>query len=70
MLGSRALFIPGIVVFLAGLTLQAGTTSAVKAVKMGARLIPGRQAAASSTLAGRDTPLTAVLADDAVGGAG
>jgi hypothetical protein len=42
MLGSRALFIPGIVVFLAGLTLQAGTTSAVKAVKLGAKLITGR----------------------------
>jgi hypothetical protein len=70
MLGSRALFIPGIVVFLAGLTLQAGTTSAVKAVKMGARLIPGRQPATGSTPAGRDTPPTAVVADDAVGGAG
>src|SRR5215469_3997536 len=42
MLGSRALFIPVIVVFLAGLTLQAGTTSAVKAVKLGAKLITGR----------------------------
>ena len=42
MLGSRALFIPGIIVFLTGLTLQAGTTSAVKAVKMGAKLITGR----------------------------
>ena len=45
MLGSRALFIPGIVVFLTGLTLQAGTTSAVKAVKLGAKLASGRQPA-------------------------
>jgi putative flippase GtrA len=43
MLGSRALLIPGIVVFLTGLTLQAGTTSAVKAVKLGAKLVSGRQ---------------------------
>ena len=42
MLGYRALLIPGIIVFLAGLTLQAGTTSAVKAVKLGAKLITGR----------------------------
>ena len=41
MLGSRALFIPGLVIFLTGLTLQAGTTSAVKAIKMGARLTSG-----------------------------
>ena len=46
MLGSRALLIPGIVVFLTGLTLQAGTTSAVKAVKLGAKLISGRLPAA------------------------
>jgi hypothetical protein len=31
------------VVFLIGLTLQAGTTSAVKAVKLGAKLVSGRQ---------------------------
>jgi hypothetical protein len=43
MLGSRALLIPGIVVFLTGLTLQAGTTSAVKAVKLGAKLVSGCQ---------------------------
>jgi len=45
MLGSRVLFIPGIIVFAAGLTLEAGTTSAVKAVKMSAKLISGHQAA-------------------------
>ncbi|MGE5291316.1 MAG: hypothetical protein ACM3ML_29765 [Micromonosporaceae bacterium] len=41
MLGSRALFIPGIVLFAAGLTLEAGTTSAVKAIKMSATLVSG-----------------------------
>ena len=46
MLGSRALLVPGIIVFLTGLTLQAGTTSAVKAVKLGAKLVSGRQPAA------------------------
>jgi hypothetical protein len=43
MFGSRALLIPGIIVFAAGLTLQAGTTSAVKAVQMSAKLTAGRQ---------------------------
>lgn len=42
MLGSHALFIPGIIVFALGLTLEAGTTSAVKAVKMSAKLLTGR----------------------------
>ena len=56
MLGSRALLIPGIVVFLTGLTLQAGTTSAVKAVKLGARLVSGRQPAASDWQPTGDTP--------------
>ena len=45
MLGSHALFIPGIFVLALGLTLQAGTTSAVKAVKMSAKLLPGHQPA-------------------------
>ena len=39
MLGSKSLLIPGIIVFAIGLTLQAGATSAVKAVKMSAKLI-------------------------------
>ena len=46
MLGSRALFIPGIIVMVLGVTLEAGTTGAVKAVKMSAKLLPGRQDAA------------------------
>lgn len=41
MLGSRALFIPGIVLFIAGLMLQAGATVAVKAIKMSAKLVSG-----------------------------
>ena len=45
MLGSRALFIPGIIVMALGLTLEAGATGAVKAVKMSAKLFPGRQQA-------------------------
>jgi len=42
MLGSRTLFIPGVIVFAFALTLEAGATSAVKAVKMTAKLISGR----------------------------
>jgi hypothetical protein len=38
MIGSPFLRFPGIVLFLVGFTLQAGATSAVKAVKMGAKL--------------------------------
>ena len=45
MLGSRALFIPGIIVMALGLTLEAGATGAVKAVKMSAKLLPGHQQA-------------------------
>jgi hypothetical protein len=45
MLGSRALFIPGIIVMALGLTLEAGATGAVKAVKMSAKLLSGRQQA-------------------------
>jgi hypothetical protein len=56
MLGSKALLIPGIVVFLTGLTLQAGTTSAVKAVKLGAKLAAGRQPAASDRAPSRAVP--------------
>ena len=43
MLGSRALFIPGIIVIALGATLEAGATGAVKAVKMSAKLLPGHQ---------------------------
>jgi hypothetical protein len=46
MLSSRVLFIPGVIVMAIGVTLEAGTTSAVKAVKMSAKLLPGHQQAA------------------------
>ena len=39
MFGSEVLLLPGVILFAAGLTLQAGTTSAVKAVKMSAKLV-------------------------------
>jgi hypothetical protein len=42
MLGSRILFIPGIVLLTLGLTLQAGATGAVKAIKMSAKLVAGQ----------------------------
>jgi hypothetical protein len=45
MLGSPFLRFPGLLIFLLGFTLQAGATSAVKAVKMGAKL--GRGATAT-----------------------
>jgi hypothetical protein len=41
MLGSHALFIPGVILFAIGLTLQAGATGAVKTVKMSAKLVSG-----------------------------
>jgi hypothetical protein len=43
MIGSPFLRFPGILIFIVGFTLQAGATSAVKAVKMGAKL--GRRGA-------------------------
>ena len=50
MLGSHTLFILGCVLLAVGLTLQAGATGAVKAVKMSAKLVSGnRQAAADSS---------------------
>ena len=46
MLGSHPLFIPGIIIFAIGLTLQAGATGAVKAIKMSAKLVAGNRPAA------------------------
>ena len=46
MLGwSQTFFILGIILFAIGLTLQAGATGAVKAIKMSAKLVSGRQPA-------------------------
>lgn len=42
MLGTTALLIPGIFVMAAGVTLQAGATGAVRAVKMSVTLVGGR----------------------------
>jgi hypothetical protein len=42
MLGSKALLIPGIFVFAIGITLQAGATGAVRAIKVSASLTAGR----------------------------
>ena len=47
MLGSHALFIPGVIILAIGLTLQAGATGAVKAIKMSAKLVAGNHPAAS-----------------------
>ncbi len=55
MLGSRALLIPGIIVFAVGLTLQAGATGAVKAIKMSAKLTAGRRPAARRQAPGSET---------------
>jgi hypothetical protein len=42
MLGTTALLIPGIFVMAAGVTLQAGATGAVRAVKMSVTLVGSR----------------------------
>lgn len=42
MLGSKVLFIPGIFVLAIGVTLQAGATGAVRAIKMSVKLTGGR----------------------------
>jgi hypothetical protein len=46
MIGSPFLRVPGFALFVVAFTLQAGATSAVKAVKMGARL--GRRESAEA----------------------
>ncbi len=42
MLGSHVLFVPGIIVLVFGITLQAGASGAVKALKMSAKLLTGQ----------------------------
>jgi hypothetical protein len=39
MLGSKALFVPGLLLFVIGAALQAGATGAVRAIKMSSRLV-------------------------------
>jgi len=48
MLSSSTFFVPGVIVFAIGLTLQAGATGAVKTVKMSAKLVSGRRLAERS----------------------
>jgi hypothetical protein len=55
MLGSKALLIPGILVFAVGITLQAGATGAVRAIKLSTRLAAGREPDGAGP-AGRATP--------------
>ena len=43
MLGSHVLFVPGIFILTLGITLQAGATGAVKAIKMSAKLVAGQK---------------------------
>jgi hypothetical protein len=56
MIGSHTLFALGIIVFAAGFSLQTASTSAVKAVKMSAKLLPGYQPPAQGELWGPSTP--------------
>lgn len=49
MLGSHTFFIVGCVVLAVGLTLQAGATGAVKAIKMSTKLVSGSRPAAGGT---------------------
>jgi hypothetical protein len=42
LLGSHRLFVLGTALFIVGFTVQAGATGAVKAIKMSAKLLPGR----------------------------
>ena len=39
MLGSKVLFIPGVIVLIIGVTLEAGAVGAVRTVKMSAKLV-------------------------------
>jgi hypothetical protein len=57
MLGSHTLFVLGVILFTIGLTLQAGATGAVKAVKMSAKLVSGVDRDAAATVdAGQQSP--------------
>jgi len=43
MLGTKALFVPGLFVMTLGITLQAGATGSVKAIKMSSKLLAGQR---------------------------
>ena len=48
LLGSKTFFIVGVILLALGLTLQAGATGAIKAIKMSAKLVAGNRPAAST----------------------
>jgi hypothetical protein len=56
MLGSQALFVPGVILFAIGLTLQAGATGAVKTVEMSVKLISGSRPGGAAEGARRQGP--------------
>jgi len=56
MLGSTVLFPLGVIFFAAGLILEAGTTGAVKAVRMSAKLVSGRNPAGERSAAPGQSP--------------
>lgn len=56
MLGSQALFIPGVILLVIGLTLQAGATGAVKTVEMSVKLISGSRPGGAAEGARRQGP--------------
>jgi hypothetical protein len=56
LLGSHTLFALGVILFVIGLTLQAGATGAVKTVKMSAKLLSGRGLDDAAEDAGRQAP--------------
>jgi hypothetical protein len=53
MLGSHALFVPGVILLVIGFGLQAGATGSVKAIKMSTKLLTGRPTDATSPQDGR-----------------
>jgi len=55
MLGSKVLFVPGVILFITGVTLEAGAVGAVRTVKMSAKLVSKRDRADDKSPSG-DTP--------------
>ena len=45
LLGSKTFFVVGVILLALGLTLQAGATGAIKAIKMSAKLVAGHDLA-------------------------
>jgi hypothetical protein len=67
MLGSKALLIPGIFVFATGVTLQAGATGAVRAIKMSVKLgVSGDPTPEQAAIPRPNRPSPADQADDAL----